>query len=157
MPRNPVDLGRDALRDPGEVRRVRLGERISTLGDEFLQFLVSPPRLRDVMIREETSIPCHEESCAKEISLQRWSRSVCFERYQPLFVHQRLARSIRGNTNYLSGIFIPKLHHHVQQADAGAVPVNYGFRNPALSFQPVQAVLSLLKLLVERFAVCLAV
>jgi hypothetical protein len=63
----------------------------------LLQFLIAPPRLRDVMIREETSIVCYEKSCAKGVNLQRWSRAVCFERHHSLVVYERLARGIAGD------------------------------------------------------------
>src|SRR5713101_1229702 len=152
MRRNPVELGRDALRGPREVGRVRRNERGGTLVEKSLQSLIAPPGLSDVMIREETSIACYEKSGAKDIKLQRRSRSICFERHHPLVVHPRLTCGIRGDTNYMSGIFVPKLHDHVQQADAGSVGVNNRLRHPALMLKPVQAILGLLKLRLEGFA-----
>src|SRR5260370_4565469 len=109
------------------------------------------------MVGEYTSIACHEKSGAKEVKQQRRSCSLYSERHHPLFIHQGLTCGIRANTNYLSRVFIPKFHDHVQQADARTVGVNNRFSNPALVLQLVQALLSFLKLLFERFAICVGV
>src|SRR5258708_3795590 len=153
MCRNPVELGGDALKGPGEVHRVRRSKRGSTPVEKLFQFLITPPRLRDVMIRKETSIACYEKSCAKDVNLQRRPGPPCFERYHPLVVHLRLTRGICRHTNQLSGVFVPKLHDHMQQADARSVCVNNCFRDSPLILKPAQASLSLLKLLLEGFAI----
>src|SRR5260370_9318465 len=77
MRRNLVELGRDALRGPREVRSIRRGKCGGTPVEKLLHCLIAPPRLRHVMIREETSIACHEKSGAKYIKLQRRPRSRC--------------------------------------------------------------------------------
>src|SRR6267143_2098321 len=110
MGRNPVELGRDALRGPREVGRVRRSECGSANVEKLFQSLITPPRLHNVMVCKETSVACYEKPGAKDVKLQRRSRSVCFERDHPLVVHPRLTCGIRGETNYLSGIFVPKLH-----------------------------------------------
>src|SRR6267142_323710 len=153
MRRNFVEPGRDALRVPGKVRRIRRGKCGSALVEKLFHCLITPPMLSDVVIREETSIACYEKSGAKNVKLERRSRSLCFERHHPLVVHERLTRGIRGDANYLSGDFVPKLHNHVQQADAGSVRVNYRFRDAAFVLKPVQAILRLMKLLLEGFAI----
>src|SRR5260370_38189559 len=88
---NPVELGRNALKGPGEVHSVRRGERGSTPVEKLLQLLITPPRLCDVMIGEETSIACYEKSCAKDVNLQRRPGSLGFESHHPLVVDLRLA------------------------------------------------------------------
>src|SRR6266446_4531230 len=132
MGRNPAELGRNALRGPREVGRVRRSEYGSASVEKLFQSLITPPRLHDVVVCKEMSIACYEKPGAKDVKLQRRSRSLCFERYHPLVVHPRLTCGIRGDANYLSGIFVSKLHDHVQQADAGSVSVNNPFRDPAL-------------------------
>src|SRR5579864_3687712 len=99
MPRNPVELGYDALRGPREVRRVRHDERGSTEIENLLQFHVTGPRLRNVTIREQTSVACYEKSSAKDVKLQRRSRSVSVERYHPLIVYASLTSGICSDTN----------------------------------------------------------
>src|SRR6266498_149227 len=99
MRRNPVELGRDTLQRPWEVHRVRRGKRRSTPVEKLFQFVITPPRLGDVMIREETSIARYEKSCAKDVNLQRRPCSLYFERYHTFVVHLRLTCSIGGNTN----------------------------------------------------------
>src|SRR5580704_16548470 len=105
------------------------------------------------MIREETSLAVYQKSGAKKVKLQRRSRAARSQRHHPLFIHRRLTCGIGNNTNYLSRILVPKLHDNMQQTDAGSVSVNDCFRNPALILQLVQALLRLLKLLFERFAI----
>src|SRR4029077_8172722 len=99
MRRNPVELGHDTLRGPRKVRRVRHDERGSTDVENLLQFLITPPWLRDVMIREETSVVCYEKSGPKKVKLQRWSRSVSGERYHPLIIYASITRGICSDTN----------------------------------------------------------
>src|SRR6266566_1443829 len=99
MRRNPVELGRDALRGAGEVRRVRHGERGSASVEKLLQFLITPPWFGDVVIRQETSVACDEKSSAKVVELQRHPCSLCVERYHPFVVHAWLTRRIRRDTN----------------------------------------------------------
>src|SRR6266853_4514405 len=99
MLRDPVELGHDAWGGPREVRRVRHDERGSTETENLLQFHVTHPRLRNVMIREQTSVACYEKSGAKEVKLQRWSRSVSVERYDPLIVYASLTRVVFSQRN----------------------------------------------------------
>src|SRR5260370_39012649 len=81
---NPVELGRNALKGPGEVHSVRRGERGSTPVEKWLQLLITPPRLCDGMIGEETSIAGYQKSCAKDVNLQRRPGSLGFGRHHPL-------------------------------------------------------------------------
>ena len=71
------------------------------------------------MIREKTAIARHQKSGAKYVNLQRLSGPLCFESSIPFFRPPGLTRGIAGDTNQLSGILVPELHDHVQQADLG--------------------------------------
>src|SRR6267143_2041880 len=97
MRRNPVELGHDALRGPGEVRRVRYDERGSTPAEKLLQFLITPPLFRDVMIRQQTSFACFRLSGAKQVHLQLPSLIVLVQGSRPLVIHPRLAGGIRSD------------------------------------------------------------
>ena len=55
----------------------------------------------------------------------------------PASVRLRLAGGIGGDAKKLTGIFVVKLHHHVQQADAGPVGLNNGFRDSTLILEPL--------------------
>src|SRR6266536_2084889 len=98
MRRNPVELGRDTLQRPWEVHRVRRGKRRSTSVEKLFQFVITLPRLGDVMIHE-TTIARYEKSCAKDVNLQRRPCSHYFERYHTFVVNLRLTCSIGRNTN----------------------------------------------------------
>src|ERR1700692_1603327 len=153
MRRNAVELGRVALKRSGEIRRVGGDERGSTLVNKLLQFITAPPGLGDVMIGQETSV-ADEESGAKPGKLEGRSGPSGRDRHRPGGL--RLAGGIRGDANKLAGIFVVKLHHHVQQADAGPVGVNNRFRDSILILKPAQASLRLLKLLLEGCATRIA-
>src|SRR6266851_3333536 len=98
MRRNPVELGHDALNGSGKVNRVRRGKCRSASVEKLFQFVITPPGLSDVMVGEETPIALHQKSCAKDVKLQKRSRSFCFERHHPLVVHLRLTCGIGGDT-----------------------------------------------------------
>src|ERR1700693_161915 len=155
MRRNAVDLGRGALKRSGEIRRVGSDERGRTLVNKLLQFITAPPGLGDVMIRQKTSV-ADKESGAKHVKLEGRSVPSCLDRHRPGVVRLRLAGRLGGDANKLAGIFVVKLHHHVQQADAGPVGVNNRFRNSTLILKPAQASLRLLKLLLEGCAIRIA-
>ena len=69
MRRNAVELGRGALKRSGEIHHGGSDERGRTLVNKLLQFITAPPGLRDVMIRQETSV-ADEESGAKHVKLE---------------------------------------------------------------------------------------
>src|SRR5271156_6140231 len=152
MRRNAAELGRNASKRSGEICRVGSDERGRTLVNKLLQFITTPPRLGDVMIGQKTSI-ADEESGAKHVKLEERPVPPRLDRNHPGVVLLHFADGIRRDANKLAGILVVKLHHHVQQADAGPVGVNNRFRDSILILKPAQASLSLMKLLLEGSAV----
>ena len=148
-----VELDLDALRDPGEVGRVGQCKRVSTPIKELLQLFITPPRLGDVMVGKQTTIARDEKSRAKKVELQRRSLSLGLKGYHAPLVDQRFTGRIGSNTNDLPGIFILKFHDYVQQANTRSVFVNNRFSCPTLSLKPIQLILRLLKLPLERFVI----
>src|ERR1700722_5113993 len=155
MRRNAVEQDPGTLSCSGKIRGVRSDERRRTLVNELLQFFTAPPGLGDVMIRQKPPV-ANEESGAKNVKLEGRSVPSCLDRHRPGAVLLRLAVGVRGDANQFAGIFVVKLHHHMQQADAGAVGMNNCFRDSILILKPAQASLRLLKLLLERWAIRIA-
>src|SRR4029077_719552 len=75
MRRNSFELGRNALRGSREVRGIRRGECGSALVEKLFQFLITPPRLHNVMVCKETSIARYEKASAKYVKLHWRPRS----------------------------------------------------------------------------------
>src|SRR6202789_3609766 len=137
------------------MRRVGSDERGRTLVNKSLHFITAPPGLGDVMIRQKTSV-ADQESGAKHVKLEWRSVPSCLDRHRPGAVRLRLSVGIRGDANQVPGIFVVKLHHHVQQADARSVRVDNRFRDSPLILKVAQAGLRLLKLRLEGCAIRVA-
>src|ERR1700722_3461483 len=155
MRRNAIEPGCGALKRSREIRRVGSDKRGRTLVNQLLYFIAAPPRLGDVMVRQKTSV-ADQESSTKHVQLEGRTGPSCLNRHHPGVVRLRLAGGISGDANKFAGIMVVKLHHHVQQADAGPVGLNNRLRDSTLSLQPAQASLRLLKLLLEGRAIRIA-
>ena len=99
------------------------------------------------MIGEDGSVASGEKTGAEEINLEARPCAANVELSHSLIVYLRFAGRVYRQPNRASRLFVHKLHHDVEQADATSVVVNNGLGNLVLSLQGVEAILRVEELL----------
>ena len=94
-----------------------------------------------MVIRNDFPFAFDNKAGTENVNLKMRPRAARIELCHAFVVDQRFAGGIDGDLDRAARLFVEKLDDNVQQANAGAVILDYAFGNLALALQKFQAVL----------------
>jgi len=125
---------------PGEICCHFGNFRLDTLIEHFLQFVVLPPRLRHMMIGENSSRVGDEKPSAEDIEVYLGTNPCEGEEWIFALIGRRLAAGCQpGIAQFQSAIVLTKSQHDMDKADTGLIGLDDSLSKLAFGLNLLEA------------------